>query len=771
MVNNSSSVTREQGLKNAYEVYKTRQADLKLVQVTPADSDEGRFKTVTERIRKYDERVDEVLFSSGKKKLNAIQKLGANLGFLSDSIYDELKFKDTVVNGKKVSALENLEAWQQAGGKVVFDNKVYNRIDLKLVLATNKDITFTLKEIIVDNFKDFEEVYDAHLKGNIIGFVNLNDWMDTMNTVYSPYQIPFGYEKFLFNMQITSKNISKLSASFLARNMFDSTIQLFSNSLLLPKLIETNTYINSTLNTMELMKLYERYSDELSISIINIGLHYDDINKANKLPVKNTLVINNKVNLIKEFLFNYITIGNTLKKNNKHIEIRTKEAIQLYRKLKEANANNIEKYLDLLRQAVTFTTKTEFAEYIEMFDNRIIDGKWVSGLRVDAKNDKGEIIKHKTIADKVDEYEFKKPLLKQLSAFMNTEALNDYLRKDRFELLPKFFEQYRGYKDSYKKNMTYEQIQKELFKAKGGWGARLNPFNWYDNINTWIENGARITNFFYNLMLYNKTFDQATLDSLNHWFNYGMRSPLEMRLLADIPFISFPIRSINNWIDRLMSPKYWRFMSDFIDGWYGQYRDEDEKYDDFTKYQMRQGWIPFSKSWGLRIGNGAFDVMNLLYNTDIELSRRASPIIRGVQSLFKGEDTLKAFAQLASVGFAARQINTLTGVADMVLGTNLREDIARNDPSLARILDTRESTLFRTVSGIGYDIRQYQKYTPRRYRYGINGRWAKYENIYKDYFNKFGRFRRKAASPYRLVKSIQWRQYVRYRQSQSTILK
>jgi hypothetical protein len=163
--------------------------------------------------------------------------------------------------------------------------------------------------------------------------------------------------------------------------------------------------------------------------------------------------------------------------------------------------------------------------------------------------------------------------------------------------------------------------------------------------------------------------------------------------------------------------------------------------------------------------------MNLLYNTDIELTRRASPIIRGVQSLFKGEDTLKAFAQLATVGFASRQINTLTGAADMLLGTNLREDIARNDPSLARILDTREATLFRTVSGIGYDIRQYQKYTPRRYRYGTNGRWAKYENIYKDWFNKYGRMRRPTTNPYRLVKNIQWRQYVRYRQSQSTILK
>jgi hypothetical protein len=107
----------------------------------------------------------------------------------------------------------------------------------------------------------------------------------------------------------------------------------------------------------------------------------------------------------------------------------------------------------------------------------------------------------------------------------------------------------------------------------------------------------------------------------------------------------------------------------------------------------------------------------------------------------------------------------------MVLGTNLREDIARNDSSLARILDTRQATLFRSISGIGYDIGQFKKYTPRRYRYGRNGRWAKYENIYKDWFTKYGKMRRPTNNPYRLVKNIQWRQYVRYRQSQATILK
>ncbi len=772
MVNNSSSNNRIKTLKNAYEVYTTKQQQFKLVQIRHADPDEGRFKLVTERIRKYDARYDDVLFPTNKKKdLNIIEKVGQKFGLIDNSIYNDLLFKDTVVNGKKISALENLEAWQQAGGKVVFDNKVYNRIDPKLILATNKNINFTLKEIIVDNFEDFQEIYDQNLKGDIIGFVDLNDWMDTMNDVYSPYQLPNKIDKFFFSLQIMSKNVSKLNAAFLARNIFDSVNQMFSNSIIIPKLIESNRYVNSTLNSLELMKLYEKYSDELSISIINIGLQYEDILKANKLPVKDSNKINNKLNLIKEFLLNYIKISDTLKKNNKHIETRRKVAINLFRKLKESNADNIDKYLDLLKQAVIFTSKTEFGEYIEMYDSRIINNTWVAGLRTDAKNDKGEIIRHKTIADKVDEYEFKKPLLKQLSAFMNTEALNDYLRKDRFELLPKFFEQYRGYKDSYKSGMNYKQIVKELDKVKGGWVSRLNPINWYNSTNTKIENAARITNFFYNLMLYNKTFDQATIDSLNHWFNYGMRSPLETRLLADIPFLSFPVRSINNWIDRLMSPKYWRFLSDFIDGWYAQYREEDKEYNDFTKYQIRQGWIPFSKDWGLRIGNGAFDVMNLIYNTDIEFTKRTSPLLRGIQTLFKGEDTLKAFSQLAVVGFGTRFVNTVTGLSDMVLGTNLREDIARNDPSLARILDTRQTTLFRSISGIGYDIGQFKKYTPRRYRYGRNGRWAKYENIYKDWFNKFGRMRRPTTNPYRLVKNIQWRQYVRYRQSQATILK
>jgi hypothetical protein len=354
---------------------------------------------------------------------------------------------------------------------------------------------------------------------------------------------------------------------------------------------------------------------------------------------------------------------------------------------------------------------------------------------------------------------------------MNTAATADYLKKDRFEMLPSFFENYRGHTDKDFSNKSYEEIKDIFNKQKGGWIRYLNPNYVYNRVNTLIENSARITNFYYNLMIYNKTFDDSVLSSLKSWFNYGMRSPLEQRILADIPFVSFPIRSINNWIDRVMSPKYWRFMSDFIDGWYGQYIDEEDKdYDEFMKYQIRNGWIPISKNWGLRIGNGAFDIMNMLYNTEESLKSRLSPLLRSVRTLVEKKNVFEAFNQLAISGFVSRIANTITGTSDLLSQSNLRKS-AGEVPLLQQFLDTRPATIGTTLRGFSYDIKNYEKYTPRRYRYGRNGRWAKYENIYKDWFNKFGRMRRPTNNPYRLVKNIQWRQYVRYRQSQAILLK
>lgn len=743
-------------IKQLYRFIKEEQKDFRFVMMLPPDQDEGRYKKITSYIRKYDEEIDGKLYGSRKIAKGFLPETFDLTNIVDNNRYNKLRFED-------LNELQNYK------GKVVMQGKVYDNISPSLVIEQHKNLTPTLKEVVVTSEEQLLEIYKTAKQYNsVIGFVDINAWMETMNSVYNPYQFSTQFDKFVFNLQIMSKNISKFSASFLARNLYDTVNQLFTNALIIPKGVNANTYVNSTINSIELYSTYIKYSDEHTISIINMGLHYEDILKESKKPVVNKEVIKNKIKLMEDSLTSYIRLGNTL--DNERIKYRIKEAEQLLVKLKTIDISKIEKQSIILKQSVTFISNITFGEFIELYDNRKINGKWVAGLRVDAKDVDGKIItRFAPLEKRIKDYKLKKPLLKQLSAFMNTEALNDYLKKDRFEMLPEFFENYRGHNSKDLSTLTYEQIKKRLAKQKGGFLRFLNPFYIYEKVNTVIENGARITNFFYNLMIYNKTFDESVRDSLSHWFNYGMRSPLEFRLLADMPFVSFPLRSIENWIDRINSPKYWRFMADFLDGWYGQYRDEETKeFDEFTKFQMRNGWIPLGKNFGIRIGNGAFDLMNTIYNTREQLEQRASPLLRGIKAIAEGRGAFEAIKQMSIVGILGRVVNTATGTSDMFAKTQFREAISRQ-PVAREFFETRPSSIGTTYRGFVYDISNYGRFIPRRYRYGRNGRYAKYENIYKDYFNKFGQFRRNAASPYRLVKNIQWRQYVRYRQSQAII--
>ena len=763
LTNMVDSNNEDRMLKIIYDVMKQKQGQYRLVVVQDPLEDEGAYKSIVDKIRRFDPTKD-----------------------TSDKLYE--KFTSEEYKALKFNKIEELEKWQADGGKVVFEGKVYEAIDKNIIIKNNKALTPTYKELPITSFKQLKEYYEFAKGQNalgvrpIIGFIDLNTWMQAMEQTYTIRKKPSAIQSFVWKLQLGSKNLSKFSVSFLFRNMNDTVYQLFSNAQILPKAVDSKDFMHMTMTSIELYNLYKQYSDEHTATLINVGLFYEDIMAQLKMPVADPKIIDSNINLMKEVLESYITIGKTIQEENSRIKYNLNQAERLLNAVKNIDNKNVKGNTRTLYDIATFISNIKFGEYIELYDNRVIDGTLVAGLRVDGRDENGKPRKGLAPLSKImtkEDLKWKKKLLKELSAFMNTAATSDYLRKDNFELLPQIFENYRGYNDNDFSVNTYEEIQNMIKDQRNV--RRYNRGHWpfkdlssrlidgYDRINSVIENGARITNFFYNLMIYNKTFDESVTASLRSWFNYGMRSPLEQRLAADIPFISFPIRSLENWIDRLNNPRWWRFMSDFFDGWYGQYIDEEEKeYSDYIKYQMRNGWIPLSKNFGIRIGNGGLDVMNILYNTQEAFEGRLSPLLRGVKTLVEKRNVFEALNQLATAGFIGRIANTITGASDMALGTNLRQQ-ASQVPVLRETLDTRQATIGTTFRGFAYDIYNTSRFTPRRYQYSRNGRYAKYENIYKDYFNKYGRFRSNAASPYRLVKNIQWRQYVRYRQSQAII--
>ena len=299
------------------------------------------------------------------------------------------------------------------------------------------------------------------------------------------------------------------------------------------------------------------------------------------------------------------------------------------------------------------------------------------------------------------------------------------------------------------KGIEYVEKELDILRAQSEnklkiWTTKHIP-NIYKEITDATENLARILGYILHRDLYGETYDTTVQRSLISWFNYGQRSPYEMQMAFDIPYISFPIRSIDNWRRRLSNPRYAVLMDDIIDGIYGQYADEDGQYSEFEQFMIKNGWIPITNKFGVRAGSGAFDVMNLFTDTPDNITQRRNPILRGLQKFIETGDLQQAAKQLSTVGILNRAAQTAT------LGAYNSKTNAYNadNRSIGKTLN-----MFFDYSG------DYEKYTPYRYR-NNNGRYIWYENIYKNWFNKYGRMRKPTTDPVQMVKNIQWQQFVK----------
>ena len=100
----------------------------------------------------------------------------------------------------------------------------------------------------------------------------------------------------------------------------------------------------------------------------------------------------------------------------------------------------------------------------------------------------------------------------------------------------------------------------------------------YNYLTADTESTGRIVGYFLDKYIHYLNFDQSVNKSLTRFFNYGTMSPIENNLLTDIPYLSFPVRSINNWIQRITDPRYLRLLDDSLDG-YTDSINEDGQYD------------------------------------------------------------------------------------------------------------------------------------------------------------------------------------------------
>ena len=635
--------------------------------------------------------------------------------------------------------------------------------------------------------------------------------MSSMEQAYKPSKLDGWLSDVVIYLQFAQKLLMRLNPSFLVRNEIDTWVQIFSETAMQKgawgTMMNARTIANYVGTTHKIYAVYKAINEERLLTLMDVNLRYTDITKIldkrtpNTITTEDVRIIENIIETFRDKVTIYVDSAKALDAGESTLRIkgRTKRGEELIARLEDTltyiknnvlnDKNNTHKIYNVskrkdIKQSVEFLMNLRFAEYYTMYDNLRIDPsmgrtqkQFFDGVadwwalrynrkvnKIKSKMDKNEVFGH-------DDF---KNILFEISRFMQTNAQVDAYKQESFKYIYGGINQEKLL-DTNPEDLNYDTLLGIIAESKLSVVGDIkhllkNPVSWktvpnialmpakavaktaykiYDGLNSDIENIGRVAGYLFDRHMYGYTFEEATNRSLRRFFNYGQRSATEMRLIADIPYLSFPVRSIDNWIDRLNSPSYLRVMSDIMDGAYGQYTDEDGQYDDFTKFQMANGWLPLYGNVGIRMGWGALDLQALLSDTSGEMQQRTNPLLRAITTLAQTKDVALAAKNLATVGALSKAATTLAP-REMVRKTSLVKDTDRS---------------LNSSIGFLYEHNKYEKYTPKKYL--NNGRYKRYENIYKNWFNKYGRMRQPKVDPLALVKDIQWKQYVRYKQSET----
>ena len=722
-----------------YKYIKTHYSELRITQVIKANDNEGLARQLFDFIKVKD---------TAKYKDN---KTWNELSRKEKKKYLEQHNKKVKV--KSFEDLQNLTKNSVQDIKYILKNKkMYDAIGDDVSLSDF--ITPTLKQIKIRNVEDLKKIWELITtqgdKAPSIGFTYLNEILSATEDAYKPYKLAgkAGYIAAGFNM--AQKALMRMSSGFLLRNAMDTFNQLLSDMYLEQGIagiaLNSKQIVKYLLYGESIYNNYKRISEERMFTLSEILLANDNINK--------NINLDDNLKVLKRYLETYYLQGKALINSSYRISERLKVAEELYKRLETTTGYTHKKVL--ANQITTFLTNIKFTEYLEFFDTKIINGKPVLGLRIDADADdkrKNAEKVSKMLYNKDDLY---KSLLVEVSAYMQTNAQVDIFKQKNYKEMYNMVNQTKYELTHNTRDKTIKEIEKEIEyirteanKDIGAWITN-KPLAMYTHITERTENIARILGFIYCKELYEKTFDDSVQNSLKMWFNYGQRSPLEMQLTYDIPYISFPIRSISNWSSRLLNPRYARLMDDIIDGVYSQYADEDGQYSEYEQFMIQNGWIPITNNLGIRAGSGAFDIVNLLKDPVEQIKQRSNPILRGLSELVYGShDITQAAKQLASVGKINQAAQFVTaGAYNASKGT-------WSEPSIGRMFTAT------------FEYNDYEKYIPKQYSYlyNNNGRAKYYENIYRDWFTKYGRMRKPTQDPVQLVKGIQWKQFLKRMQN------
>lgn len=816
-IRNSQGTDIDYDWNAMFRWYKKAYGDLRLTYVGQGDhEEEGLLRTIHNVVRKQNVEYNE-LNNKQQKIIDRYAKEhpgivgddgivnysglpNKDVRYLRRILYDQehftdKKYRDGELELMKLQA-DDLGRYKNNPRMLVFNGKTYKGIAKEgkgeddFSLEMSRHVSPVLTEIDITSPDDLRKVFEYINKSKdqtipLIGFTYRNDYMTAMNLSYKTFNLAgTKLDNFIGKLERQAKYLMRLTPGFLLRNFIETWDQHYSNAFhkfgMGGMIMNRKQIFNIMTDTFKIFSLYEDLSQELVLHKAELNARFNDAKIILNKDLKDRSEANkDTLESIISYLYyeldawgQGVDLISTKSNRIKHREKLYKQHMKIFKNymfnlqdpkvdkniiLNKVSMQEIEDatlFLLRTRFGEFYSVQQEIAKHIEAGNIRHTNSKYYTKIKKFNKN---------LPEDKI---EATRTILAELSYFMETEAQTDMYKMETSNWLNEYINTRLHADANDIDDYSYEQIMEDVEKIKKqnyDTLAKLvlgSPTRLYDYINGHIENTSRVAQFLYDRYLYNMNMKQTVTDSLSRWFNYGQRSPQEMRLTTDIPYMSFPVRSIMNWIERLNNPAYLRMLSDIVDGVYSQYRDEDGRYNEYTIFQIQQGWIPISKNTGMRFGRGAFDVLNLLQDPAGNIEQRTAPWIQALRASDGGFGEM--VQKLAFAGQARQILNAgtaLTGTRKLAQETPVVKNFVNKKPAS---LGTSLNIFYDT----GYSAGQYEygKYTPKYYRQQFsNGRYQRYENIYKEWFNKYGRMRKPKVDPMSLVKDIQWKTYVRWK--------
>jgi len=616
----------------------------------------------------------------------------------------------------------------------IFGNSLGKVTDIKNTShPTLKSIDIKNKQQLIELLR-YNEVNDLKL-----GFTIKIDLLKTDKMSYKEYKVPKPLQFIQANILYTQKMLMLMNHGFIVRNFYDGLIRNHRLIVGSDTLINENyRFAKEGIRSWQLVFKYKRYStihfNEVAdlksmLMIIKDFENGNDgsFNSIKKLSDDLRLKTGLQIDRIEKYLNNIIysekqTSEKRASSNYLEFTKLLKNLQEIKERLDNNEFSNLDDYFKLVRKS-----------YLDYFNVYRVSG-FFKQIVMNSHSKKSRLNFDSNDPDNVRSTKDELNLLKFINEIEKSGAISD-----QYEIAGK-----QDIRKMYREISNIDNFLDTEFKnhfITSGLDKIINHKNNYmKNLVDLVEQTQRIHGILLDTHHLGKHKDVAMTESLNRFFNYGIRGAFEKSSTLYFPFVSFAIRNFDFYLETLRDPRYMRFMANVSQGMREWYREEDEEDDnyrfsnDFLAFTENQGWIPLTKNFGMKMGNAMFDAIDLIENPFEAVQQKLNPVIQQVNKMSKGQ------------GFDYDKLPLYTA-------------INRTSQSLTNIAKGNVQTPTSVVPSLFYDR---SEFVPYKYRRDFA---ADYRNINRTLFFQDGSRRSQSRNPYTTAKNIRYQHYVNARLS------